>query len=231
MFSKDFLNTLSKLNSYTNKVVLKYPQTVLNSDPTDVIVNINAQELGCSEFPETGVYELSKLISMLDLFENPQITRTDKTLEFQTTTERAVFTLCDLELLKDHNQSENYINAANKFPTIAEFTLSVEELTKIKKASSILSELNALKISGQNSNTTLELSFHNRFNSSNNTYKKEFLGTSNGDFSVNVAIGNFNKLPQNNYIVKVYFNAEKNSYRVIFEAETYKVLIGILADS
>ena len=231
MFSKDFLNTLSKINNYSDKAVLKYPTTTLASPSLDVIINIDAKALGCEEFEVTGVYELSKLINMLSLFENPQIIRNSNTLEVQTTTESAVFTLCELELLKNYDQSPEIINSLERFEVVSDFDLTKDVLSNFKKASSILSELNALIVRGKNSNTTLNIGFHNRFNSSSNTYKKEFLGTSTKDFDLKLGIENIQKLPQEDYKVKVYYNEEKNAHRIVFIANNFKILISKLVDA
>lgn len=228
MFSKEFLNTLAKLNNYTDKVVLKYPTTTINSDARDVLINIKSDILGCQEFPETGVYELSKLINILNLFETPEIQRVDRTLEIQSVTESAVFTLCDLDLLSGYNQKDSIIGSLDKFPNIAEFELTQEALTHFKKAASILNELNAFRIKGINGNTLVDLTFNNKFNSSNNTYKREYLGTSSKGFELNLDIENIQKLPLNNYKVKVKYNAEKDATRVLFETETYSILIANL---
>lgn len=228
MFSKEFLNTLGKLNNYTDKVVLRYPVTTINTDARDVVINIKSDNLGCQEFPETGIYELSKLINILNLFESPDIRRVENTLEIQSVTESAVFTLCDLDLLGNFNAKNTIIESVEKFPSIAEFELTQEALTHFKKAASILNELNAFRIIGNNGNTQVDLNFHNRFNSTNNNYKREFLGTSNKDFEVSLDIENIQKLPLNSYKVKVKYNAEKDAIRVIFETDNYSVMIANL---
>lgn len=231
MFSKQFLDTLSRLNGYSDKVILKYPKTVLCSPAQDVIVTLNSQDLGCEQFENTGIYELGKFISMMNLFENPQIERIDDTIKIQSTTESAVFTLCNLELLKNYDQSAGIVDGLDKFEIAAEFDLTKEALQHFKKASSILSELNALKITGKNGNTDVNIGFHNRFNSSSNTYKREFLGTSNRDFEINLGVENVNKLPLEDYKVKVFYSQERDAYRTRFEAKDFRIVILALVNS
>ena len=230
MFSKDFLNVLANLGNYTDKVILKYPVTVLNSPAQDVFINVSAESLGCQSFEPMGVYELSKLLKVFGLFENPEVTREANLLKLQTTTESAELALSDLELLKEYDSSKELIDRLDAFPSVSEFTLTTEALKTLKSAGSILSELNALRISGKSGNTTVDLYFHNRFNSTQNSYKREFLGTSTQDFELKLGIENIQKLPITEYQVKVKFNAEKNAYRVIFVSEFFTVLIGKLSD-
>ena len=230
MFSKDYLNALSKVNGFSDKVILKYPKTILNSASNDVCVLINADTLGCEAFEDTGIYELSKFINMLGIFENAEVRRDGNLLKIHSLTESAAFTLCDLDLLASHNLQPEIISNLDKFPSVAEFELKSADLQTIKKASSILSELNALEIKGTNNNTEVALSFHNRFNSSQNEFKKDYLGTATSEFSLKLGIENIQKLPVTDYEVKVKFNADKNAYRVIFVNPSYTILVSKLAD-
>lgn len=230
MFSKEFLNALHKVNGYGDKIILKYPQTVLNSPSNDVVVLIDAQSLGCGEFEDTGIYELSKFINMLGIFENAEVRRDENLLKIHSQTETAAFTLCGLDLLESHNLNPQLIAGLDKFPSVAEFTLSSQDIATIKKASSILNELNALEIKGLNSNTDVSLSLHNKFNVSSNEYTKTFLGTSNADFAIKLGVENIQKLPQLDYDVKVKYNAEKDAYRVIFINPQFTILISKLVD-
>lgn len=231
MFSKEFTNVLQKLNGYSDKVILKYPQTVLNSDASDVIALVDAQALGCEEFPDSGIYELSKFNNMISLFENAEVSREDNLLKIKKLTESAVFTLCDLDLLSSHNLAPEYITGLDNFPSVAEFEMKSQDLQLIKKASSILNELNALNIKGLNGNTEVSLGLHNRFNSSTNSFEKDYLGTSTEDFAIKLGIENIQKLPAVDYTVKVKYNAEKDAYRVIFVNPQFTILIMRLSDS
>lgn len=230
MFTKEFLASLKSAGAFSDKAVLKYPVTTINSDSNDVVININAEALGCSEFEDTGVYELSKFLNMFAIFEGAEVKREGDLLKIQNTSESATFTLCELSLLESHNLNSQIIGSLTQFPSISEFMLNAADLQIIKKASSILSELNALEIKGVGNNTTVALGFHNRFNSSQNSYKKDYLGTSTQDFALMLGIENIQKLPIADYKVSVKYNSDKSAYRVLFEADNYTVLISKLAD-
>lgn len=230
MFSKEFLGALKSASAFSDKAVLKYPITTINSDANDVVINIDASNLGCSEFDDTGVYELTKFLNMFSIFGEAEVKREDNLLKIQSTTENATFTLCDLNLLEAHNLDAKIIGSLTAFPSISEFNMNSIDLQTIKKASSILNELNAFKIEGIGNNTTISLDFHNRFNSSQNSYKKDYLGTSTQDFTLMLGIDNIQKLPNADYKVSVKYNSDKSAYRVLFEAENYTVLISKLAD-
>lgn len=230
MFSKEFLNALKNINGYGDKVLLKYPVTVFNSAAKDVVATINAQSLGCEQFEDTGIYELSKFISMLSVIENAEVKRIGKKLVIQATTESASFNLCDLDLLEQYNLPVEVISNLDKFPSVSEFDLSANDLQTIKKAASILNELNALQIKGFNNNTEVSLSFHNRYISNANSFEKDYLGTANKEFQIKLAMENIQKLPVTDYSVKVKYNEEKDAYRVLFIASNFTILISKLAD-
>lgn len=232
MISNEFVKTLSKLTPITDKAVLKYPITTINSDAKDVIVNIDASKLGCSQFDDTGVYELSKFVNMFNLLENPEIKREEDCLVFKVPGNIAVFTLSDINMMSDYNLSDAYISNLVNFPNISEFKVSADTIKKFKAASSIFSELNVVTVSGKGSNNYLKLDAHNRFNHSNNTYEVEYLNTNigNKDYLLKLNVENFNRLPVVDYTIKVKYNEKNDSYRVLFENELYTIMISRIAE-
>ena len=119
MITKDFIKELSKMSSITDKVILKYPITTLNSEAIDMLVNIDASKLGCQEFPDTGIYELNKFVHMFALFDNPEITRTSNAIEFETPGTKSVYTISDLSVMENFDQKASIIESLVNFPEVA----------------------------------------------------------------------------------------------------------------
>lgn len=230
MITKDFIKELSKMSSITDKVILKYPITTLNSEAIDMLVNIDTSKLGCQEFPDTGIYELNKFVHMFALFDNPEITRTNNAIEFETPGTKSVYTISDLSVMENFDQKSSIIESLDNFPEVAKVDISVDVIKQIKQASSIYNELNVLTIEGKSNDLYLYLDAHNRFNSSNNTFSKEFLNHSTMDFKLKINIENFIKLPMTNYTLKIKYNENKNAFRILFESEFFKILISKIAD-
>lgn len=230
MISKKFIKELAKMTGITDKAILKYPITTLNSDAVDIIVNIDASKLDCSGFEDTGIYELNKFIHTFGLFNDPEIKRTENSIEFQTPGQKSIFTVSDISLMESYNQKSEIIEILKNFPSVAEVDLKDETIKKFKQASSIFNELNVLTIEGKDGDTALYLDAHNRFNSSNNVYQREFLNTSKMNFKHKINIENFNKLPSTDYKLLIKYNEEKQAFRIVFVAENFKILISRITD-
>lgn len=231
MISQSFIKELSNITNITNKAILKYPITTLNSDAIDIVINIDAQALGCQEFQDTGIYDLSKFVSMFNLFQNPEIKRTENSIEFNTPGSKSVFTTADLEVMQLYNQKAEIIESLNNYPSVAEVELKQDVIKQLKQASNIFNELNVLVIEGQDSNTLVYLDSHNRFNSSNNSFTKEFLNSSSKNFKLKISIDNFNKLPNTDYKLEIKYNESKDAYRILFSSKNYKILISKIVEN
>lgn len=227
--NKQFINVLKRLNPITDKVILKYPITTISSAAGDIIANIDVTKLDVHEFEEIGIYELSKLISLLDLFGDYEIEKDNNTLKVTSRTNSAVFTLADIMLLEDYNKPSSIIERTETFDCVSEFRLSSEELIKFKKASGIFDNLNSISFESIDNNITIKLEMSNRFDMSNNSYKCELLNVSNKNFKINLDINNFTKLPNKDYNVRVRYNSEKDAYRIIFDGEDFKCVIANLS--
>lgn len=230
MISREFIKELSKLCNISDKVVLKYPITTLNSDAIDILVNIKADKLGCSEFEDTGIYELNKFVHMFNLFQNPEIIRNTNSIEFVTPGTKSVFTLSDLNVMEHYNQKSSLIESTLKYPDVASVLLTADVIKQFKQASSIFNELNVLAIEGRDNNTLIYLDSHNRFNSSNNIYEKEYLNSSTKNFKLIISVENFNKLPVADYNLRIKYNEDKDAYRILFETENTQILISRLTN-
>lgn len=219
MINNEFLKVLKNINPITDKVLLKYPITTINSESVDIIANIDLEKLGVESFPDTGIYDLSKFLSLLDLFKDFEVKRLDDRILIESRTNSAVFTLADILLLNPFDKSKTIIERLNDFPTVAEFKLTKTQMSQIKKASSIFNELNSLNFVSEDNNIDVKLNVTNRFESSNNTFKINYLKCSNKNFNINIDINNFNKLPNEDFLVKIKYNDEKDAYRILFESE------------
>ena len=229
MLNKSFINTLNKLNSITDKVILRYPVTTVSSDAGDMIANIDVSALDSDHFEEIGIYELSKFISLVSLFGEYSVKRQENELIISSDNNTAVYLTSDIFLLKHNDKSADVITRLDSFPTVAEFDLDLNTIKNFNKASSIFGDLEGLNFKSEDSNITVSLTKINRFESSGNSYTKTFRDCSQKNFDLNIATANFNKLPVMDYKVKVKYNEQRDAYRIVFETDVFKVIIAQLA--
>ena len=225
---KNLVKTLKDLNPISDKVLLKYPKTVIISEANDTMALIDCEKLGCQEFEDTGIYELSKFNALLDMFDDFDIIRKNNTLEINSRLNSAIFTLADIALLVPFDKSPMIFDNIKSQELVSDFKLEKEQVQKIKKASSIFGNLEALTFKSIDGNVDIFLNQKNRFQSSNNTFKISFPMVSQKNFDISIGTENFVKLPLKDYEVKVYYNQSKEAYRIVFIAENFECVIANL---
>lgn len=222
---------LRQLNAISDKVILKYPVTTISSESSEILVNVDMQALDSEQFDNLGIFELSKLLKLLSLFdENPSITADNEkiTITSSDNTDSAVYLLADEFTLKPYEKPANIVESTANFPSVAEFDLSSEEISKISKAYSIFSDLDGLEFNAIDGNTTLKLVLNNKYAISSNSYSKSYFNSSSKNFNIRIKTELFNKIPVTNYKVKVVYNEVKDAYRLVFITDVFKIVIAIL---
>ncbi len=225
---KNLVKTLKELNPISDKVLLKYPKTVIVSEANDMMALIDCEKLECQEFEDTGIYELSKFNALLDMFDDFDILRKDNTLEINSRLNSAIFTLADIALLVPFDKNPAIFDNIKNQTLVSEFKLEKEQVQKIKKASSIFGNLEALTFKSIDGNVDVFLNQKNRFQSSNNTFKISFPMVSEKNFEISIGTENFVKLPMKDYAVKIYYNQDKDAYRIIFITDNFECVIANL---
>lgn len=217
---------LKLVNNITDKVVLSHPITTITSDANDMFVNINLSDI--EPFEEIGIYELNKTLNLVGLFENYELNVKDNNLEINSPGKNGKIRLADLEIMSDYRKDPNIIESSYKFDAVSDFELTKEHINKFKKAISILNNLDGVKFTGVDNDTKVGLAQVNRFEICSDDYEETFLGSSSKNFEITISSENFLKLPVLDYKVKVFYNSEKDRYRIIFEAgENAEIKIAI----
>ena len=219
--NKEFLKALKDVSSVTDKVILKYPKTVLKSEDGSLLALIDVTRLNCEEFPDTGIYELSKFNALLSMFDEPQVTREDNNLKIENRLNTAIFTLADLSILSDFDVSSNIFDRLEEFPSVAEFKLEKIQIQNLLKAASIfgITNVNSITLKSQDSN---------RFENNTNTFKVNYPRCSEKDFNLKISTENFARIPVKDYNVKIKYNADKDAYRILLQGDEFKIIIALL---
>lgn len=228
--NKEFLKALKDVSSVTDKVILKYPKTVLKSEDGSLLALIDVTRLNCEEFPDTGIYELSKFNALLSMFDEPQVTREDNNLKIENRLNTAIFTLADLSILSDFDVSSTIFDRLDEFPSVAEFKLEKIQIQNLLKAASIfgITNVNSITLKSQDSNIDMFLSSSGRFENNTNTFKVNYPRCSEKDFNLKISTENFARIPLKDYNVKIKYNADKDAYRILLQGDEFKIIIALL---
>ena len=225
MITKEFLKLLSLMTPITDKAIIKSPITTLNSESVDILVNVK------TDFEVENpicIFELSKFLNLLNLFENYDLSIESNKIIVSNTQTKSVFTLGSIDVMEDFNKSSEIIDRIDLAETVSKFTLKAKDMIDFKKSANIFSELNTIDFIGKDTSTYVELGVYNKYNSSNNTFSKEYLSSAQKQFKVSINIDSFLKLPNCDYEVCVKYNESKNAYRILFKTELFTIAVSTI---
>jgi hypothetical protein len=220
MLNTNITSMLQSINGITNTVVLKYPTTVINSAPGDVIVKIDMSELDSEQFPDTGIFNLNEFLNIFKLFDDRDVTIVDGILNItnKNKTQSASYISTDLHLLEDYNKDTKSFNSTENVPSVSEFTLTNEDIKKIKQASTVFKDLSDVIIVAKDGAVSIGLGAGTNFNAKTNSYNINLDAESSKEFKLNISAENFNNLPNSDYLVKIKYNSTRDAYRILLDS-------------
>lgn len=220
MLNSSVQKVLKELNKITNSAIIKYPKTVLISDSQDIMLDVDISKLDSEQFPNIHLMNnLGEFIKFLELFDNPEIDLDEKQIVLKQGTMKSSF-IFDNPLLMNHlDKDSKQFDRTMEVPSVAEFSISVDDFKNIGKASGVFKDLTEIIFESKDSDVEVVLGATNRFNAKSDTFSILKPSTSNKDFEVKIPVENFKILPVSNYTVHVKYNSEKDSYRLIMVNE------------
>jgi hypothetical protein len=219
MINENVTNVLQQITGITNSVVLKYPTTIVNAASGDIIVKLNISKLDSEEFEDIGIWDLSEFLSAFKLFSGERNVSVDnKVLTISHDKRQTNLISTEISMLESFNKEEKTFTSTESVPTVAEFTLSIEDMKGIKQASGVFKDLSELTVTSQDGSVNLSLGANARFNRKSNGYSVEIDAETSKEFTLNIPTENFNKLPNSDYTVRVKYNSTRDAYRLMLES-------------
>lgn len=184
--SKETLNLIKNYASINGNLLLK---------PGKKLATIHIQNKIFSsatiaeDFPvQFPIYDVNEFLSVLSLFENPDIDFTDKHLTIKEGNSALKFFAASIDNMKLPPDKE--VNFAD---IVAEFDLSSALLTTIPRTAGVL-KVDGISLVGDGTNLSVVIA--DKKNATSNSYSTT-VGTTTSVFRVNVAVENIKMLPGN----------------------------------
>lgn len=217
--NKELTNTLSQLNTITNTVILKYPVTVAASEAKDIYVHLDVSQIDTNEFPDIGLNNnLNSYLNLFKLFEDSRIVNYNKdTIEISSGEITSSYITDNVALMEAYNISPEQFQKTEEVPTVCSINLTVDDIKKLKSATSVFKDLSEIIIKCQDSEVSMSLGATNKFNARDNSYKIKKDATSTKDFEIKIPVENFKKIPESEYIFEVKYHESKDAYRILMK--------------
>jgi hypothetical protein len=230
MLNQNTINVLSAMNSITNSAILKYPTSILNNSAGDVVVSLNMETLDADEFPEIGIYNLSEFISTFKLFDEYECNITDNVINITSDDSAIQYLTTNTNVLENFNKKEDLFTSTENVTTVSSFTLTNDDMKRIKQASGVFKDLSDIIIESKDGDINVKLGSTNNFNAKSNSFSIKKSGINSAkEFVVKIPAENFNTLPASEYNFEVKYNEQRDAYRLLVKSAEIdmKVLMAI----
>lgn len=219
MFNTKFVDFLKVINKVTNGIVLNYPVTVGKTDCSDIGFKFDISQFDDSAFDSAvGFVDLASFLNVFSLVEEPEVEYSEGvvTVKDKETTIRYITSAVDM--ISQYQFSPKQFEIMEGIPSVVEIPLTANDIRKIKAAKASFKELNTIVLNASEQ-VTIALTQVGKFNLSSNSFviNKDIVSEKN--FSVNMSIDTFNKIPVVDYTIKVKYNPDKNQYRLLLTAD------------
>lgn len=226
--TRKVLGQLSNLNTIC---VVDYPVMSMKSDSENVVAFFNTKLLGENEFDAFGVFNISELLSIVNLTETPDIELEDGIITIKDDKTKIKYITTDLGILGDYTRIKpSMLERTKSAETVLSFELNNTTMAQIKKASDVFKNLESLIITGKKGNDiTVSVGESSKKIKNSNSYTMKVNGEVKEDTTVILDVKNFKIIPTGTYEVQIKYNREKDAYRVIMSSKDIDTLEFILA--
>ena len=219
MFNNNVTTILKMMNSFTDKAVLKYPVTVLNSEVSDIMIRIDMSVLDSESFEDCGIWELGSFLGVFGLYgEERTVKRENNFLVISDSSSISSTKLSDIDMLIDYDKSPTVFDGTRNADSVAIFKLSKDDMKKIKSATGVFKTLTDLNIQSQDSELTLQLALNSSFNVTSSSFSVRLPGDLTIEFKTSIPVANFMKIPLSNYDVFIKYNPAAGKYRIFMQS-------------
>jgi len=232
MFNKNVTDVLSQLNSVTNSVILKYPQTVAVSESQDMMLLVDIAALDGDQFPDIGLKDsLSDFLNLFKLFPEDRTVDIDaNTISVSGGNTSSSYIMDNLALMDAYNKEPAQFEKTEAVPSVASFDLGVDDIKSLKSATGVFKDLSEVLFVSQDGDMKVSLGATNKFNAKSNTFSVTKSANTSKEFEIKIPVDNFKMLPVSDYTVEVKYNSARDSYRILMlnkSLEGFKVLMSV----
>lgn len=230
MLNKNVIDVLTQVNAITNSILLTYPQTVAVSEAGDMQVLVDISKLDTDEFSEIGLRDsLSDLLSLFKLFGDERTVEiSNNTINVNDGDTSSSYITDNIVLMDAYRKNPEQFDKTEAAPSVAEFTLTSDDIKKIKQASSVFKDLSDVVITSKDGDINIALGATNKFNAKDHTYSVTKTANTTKEFKITIPVDNFKSIPGSNYDIQIKYNESRNSYRILMlnkSFEGFKVLL------
>ncbi len=217
MLNNDTRTLLKSLLQVNNEMIIE-PIMHGCDEFKSILFRANLKELG-DDFEPFGIFDATSFLSALELLEQPEISIEGNILTAENELSTMKFVTSGVSTLGDVQINPKVIDTTLDIPTILDFTLDNELITKIKKSASVFKTFDTIFLINTPKGTEIKMGAKDSFSKSNNSFSIKVetdISTSN-EFELAIPLDGLLKVPGMDYNLMVKYNEEKDAYRIVLD--------------
>jgi hypothetical protein len=205
MLSKNTQAVVNQLKEISPSAIFTYPITGIRDANKTIIAFIELDKLGDEEFEEFGVIKVREFMDLLSIAGDAETSITNGIINIQSKDLKCRYLTTDIDVLESSFRVKpSMLQKVEETPAASTFTITKEELDKIKRVSALLSLENFVVSSKDNKVTVNVGNSSINAKSESNEFQMTFgNGIVNDECNVLLSIANVRKLPAGDYDVKI----------------------------
>lgn len=212
MLNTQTYSVIQTLKDISDDMIFTYPTMGISDPNKTIMAYLDLKGLGNDDFKEFGVMGVKQYLDLLNIAgKDAEIENKDGVLHIKSSSIGCKYATTNIAILEAKN-CRAPIAVQGKFESAEqalEFTLTAEDMDKIKKVASLL-KFEDVVITGENGNIVLKVD--NESQKSSNDFKIQLDGIINDtNIAIVMSVGNIKKLPQGNYTVRASKNPNNPS--------------------
>lgn len=226
MLSERTCALLNMLSGVGDTCILRYPTTIINDECKSVVARLDLTELE-SDFEPIGLNgKISKLISIISMFSDPEIARVDNILHITDAGHKidTEFVTDSVSLLANTEFKNEVFDRIVNSLSVAEFTLTKDDIACLKKAHSVYNDLSDIIIDGDEG-IKLSLGAVGKYSKSENKFSITKDIEPIKQFKCAIAFESLQRVPQVDYNISIKFSERTATHALVLSNDDLKVQI------
>jgi len=223
MLEKEMRNILKQVTKIGNSAILRYPISSITNTDKSMIAFIDMEKLE-GEFEELGLFHFSEFLSLVDFYENPEVSFKDGTITITADDGLQHYQTTPIQRLKSVDVPDKLLKAMESIEPLATVSVKSEDIDRAKKIGSLAKADSFVINANEDSASVIVCKIDDNGKISNDS-EISLEGEASTPVKIELKLSNIDKLPSYDYSVKAIMNPKSKNFVTIWEADSAPIKI------
>lgn len=224
MLNQETRNLLKQVTKIGNSGILRYPLSAVTNTDKTIIAFLDMSQYE-QEFPEFGLMYLNEFLSLVEFYQNPDVTMNGSTITIKGDDGVQNYQTTDVDMLNTVNVPPQLLEKMEGTPASCKLEITAADLDRAKKISS-LAKSDSLVMGCGDSPEIVVCRVDDARNIVNDS-SISVMGEGSCDVRIELNMANVDKLPPYDYTVSLIQNDKTKNFVTIWEAKSAPLKVAI----